>query len=109
MRLRSFKEQMNEGVIGNWLRRHNPHRLKNDADRATKIALLRKSPTAVRRALNLKAAREAEKVGDNYDKQERIQKAVRPKAKILGAGAGWARGGMDRYSNIADAIREGKK
>ncbi len=104
--MKKFKQFLDEG-IGSWLRKHNPKRLAKDADKATKIALARKSPTSVRRALNLKAAREAERVGDRYDRQERIRKAVNPKARVLGAG-GWSSGGMSKYSSIADAIKESK-
>jgi hypothetical protein len=57
--MKTFKTFIAESpvqVVSRWLHKHNPNRLKNDATEATKLALARKSPASVKRALKLKAA-----------------------------------------------------
>jgi hypothetical protein len=95
------------GSIKRFAHQNNPRRLKNDADRATKLAMRFKSKDSVRRALNLKAAREAEKVADPTDKMDRIHKAINPKARTQVGG--WSSGTMSYYSDVADRLKEGVK
>lgn len=94
--------------LRSWFHHVNPNRLENDAQKAKEIALKRQTPTSVRRALNLKAAKIAKDVGDEYDKDERISKAANHKnKKVSGTGGIWGLPSkFYKYADAADAIKD---
>ena len=105
---KKLRDKLNENLIQaakTWARRHNPKRLAKDAEKAKEIALKRKSPNSVRRALNLKAAEDARRVGNDPDTKARIRKAANHRLRV--APSGYATGNPN-FAIAADAIRENR-